>query len=88
MSKNKEERKPVKSRKRRRPMTEEKRLSASEHLEKERKARAENNTDCGRSGIHETLRNLEDNHFMNSKRVKEWIKSQKELASSERSSAR
>ena len=88
MSKNKEERKPVKRRKRRKPMTEEQKLAASERLEKARKARAKKNPDYGMSGIHETLRNLEDNHFLHPKKVKEWIKTQKELASSERASVR
>ena len=88
MSKNKEERKPVKRRKRRKPMTEEQRLAASERLEKARKERAKKNPDYGMSGIHETLRNLEDNHFLHPKKVKEWIKTQKEMASAERASVR
>ena len=88
MSKNKEERKPVKRRKRRKPMTEEQRLAASERLEKARKERAKKNPDYGMRGIHETLRNLDDNHFLHPKKVKEWIKTQKEMASAERASVR
>ena len=88
MSKNKEERKPVKRRKRRKPMTEEQKLAASERLEKARKARAKKNPDYGMSGIHESIRNLQDNYFLHPKKVKEWIKTQKELASAERASVR
>ena len=88
MNKSKEERKPVKRRKRRKPMTDEQKLAATERLEKARAARAKKNPDYGMSGIHENLRNLEDGHFLHPKKVKEWIKTQKELASSERSSVR
>ena len=36
------------------------------------------------SGIHESLRNLPEDHRAHPKKVKQWIKTQKELASSER----
>ena len=40
------------------------------------------------SGIHESLRNLPNDHPLHPNKVKEWIKSQKELASSARSDGR
>ena len=73
-----------KVRKRRKPMTEEQRRAASERLEKARAARAAKNPDYGQSGIHPTLRNLPDDHPAHPKKVRQWIKTQKELAASER----
>ena len=77
-----------KVRKRRKPMTEEQRRAASERLEKARAARAAKNPDYGQSGIHESLRNLADDHPAHPKKVRQWIKTQKELAASERKSAK
>ena len=77
-----------KVRKRRKPMTEEQRRAASARLEKAREARAAKNPDYGQSGIHPTLRNLPDDHPAHPKKVKQWIKTQKELAASERKSAK
>ena len=76
--------KKKKVRKKRKPMTDEQKAAASERLEKARQARAENNPDYGQSGIHESLRNLPDDYPIHPKRVKVWIKTQMELASSER----
>ena len=73
-----------KVRKKRKPMTEEQRRAASERLEKARAARAAKNPDYGQSGIHPTLRNLADDHPAHPKKVRQWIKTQKELAASER----
>ena len=77
-----------KVRKRRKPMTEEQRRAASERLEKAREARAAKNPDYGQSGIHPTLRNLADDHPAHPKKVRQWIKTQKELAASERKSVK
>ena len=77
-----------KVRKRRKPMTEEQRRAASERLEKARAARAAKNPDYGQSGIHPTLRDLQDDHPAHPKKVRQWIKTQKELAASERKSAK
>ena len=77
-----------KVRKRRKPMTEEQRRAASERLEKARAARAAKNPDYGQSGIHPTLRDLQDNHPAHPKKVRQWIKTQKELAASERKSVK
>ena len=73
-----------KKRKRRKPMTEEQKQAAAARLEKAREARAAKNPDYGQSGIHESLRNLADDHPAHPKKVKQWIKTQKELAGSER----
>ena len=73
-----------KIRKKRKPMTEEQKQAAAARLEKAREARAAKNPDYGQSGIHESLRNLPEDHPAHPKKVKQWIKTQKELASSER----
>ena len=73
-----------KVRKKRKPMTDEQKAAASERLEKARQVRAEKNPDYGQSGIHESLRDLPDDAPVNPKKVKQWIKTQKELASAER----
>ena len=73
-----------KIRKRRKPMTEEQKQAAAARLEKAREARAAKNPDYGQSGIHTSLRDLPDDHPAHPKKVKRWIKTQKELAASER----
>ena len=73
-----------KIRKRRKPMTEEQKQAAAARLEKAREARAAKNPDYGQSGIHESLRDLPEDHRAHPKKVKKWIKTQKELAASER----
>ena len=65
-------------------MTEEQKQAAAERLEKARAARAAKNPNYGQSGIHESLRDLPDDAPINPKKVKQWIKTQKELASMER----
>lgn len=75
-----------KVRKKRKPMSVEQKAAAAERLEKVRQARAEKNPDYGQSGIHESLRNLSDDYPISPKKVKVWIKTQKELASVERRS--
>ena len=77
-----------KKRKPRKPMTEEQRAAAAKRLEKARAKRAEKNPDYGQSGIHPTLRDLPDAHLAHPKKVKQWIKTQKELASAERAGVR
>ena len=73
-----------KVRKPRKPMTEEQKQAASARLEKAREARAAKNPDYGQSNIHESLRNLPEDHRAHPKKVRKWIKTQKELAASER----
>ena len=77
-----------KIRKTRKPMTEEQKQAAAARLEKAREARAAKNPDYGQSGIHPTLRNLPDDHPAHPKKVRQWIKTQKELAASERKSVK
>ena len=76
--------KKKKVRKKRKPMTEEQKQAAAERLEKARAARAAKNPNYGQSGVHESLRDLPDDAPINPKKVKKWIKTQKELASMER----
>ena len=73
-----------KTRKTRKPMSEEQRAAAAKRLEKAREKRAEKNPNYGQSGIHPTLQDLPDEHNAHPKKVKQWIKTQKELASAER----
>jgi len=73
-----------KVRKKRKPMTEEQRQAAAERLKRAREARAAKNPEYGKSGIHSSLHNLSDDAPINPKKVKKWIKTQKELASAER----
>ena len=73
-----------KKRKPRKPMTEEQRVAAAKRLETARAKRAEKNPDYGQSGIHPTLRDLSDDHPTHPKKIKQWIKTQKELANAER----
>ena len=77
-----------KKRKPRKPMSEEQRVSAAARLEKAREKRKANNPDYGLSGIHESIRDLSDEHPVAPKKVKRWINTQKELAAAERSSVR
>jgi|TARA_B110000196_G_C21149740_1_gene668879 hypothetical protein len=73
-----------KVRKKRKPMTEKQRQAAAERLVKVREKRVEKNPDYGLSGVHESLRNLPDEHHAHPKKVKQWIKTQKELVAEER----
>ena len=73
-----------KTRKKRKPMTAEQKVAASERLEKARAARVAKNPDYGMSSIHESLRDLPDNSPAHPNKVKVWIKTQSELASGER----
>ena len=77
-----------KKRKPRKPMSEEQRLAAAARLEKAREKRKEKNPDYGQSGIAQSLKDLPEEHPTHPKKVKEWIKTQKDLASSARSSVR
>ena len=76
--------KKKKVRKKRKPMSEEQKQAAVERLEKARAVRAAKNPNYGQSGIHESLRGIPDDTAINPKKVKLWIKTQKDLASMER----
>ena len=77
-----------KTRKKRKPMTEKQRIAASKRLEKARAIRAKKNPNYGQSGVHPTLRNLSEDHPAHPNKVKKWIKTQKELLSTERAAVR
>ena len=80
--------KAPKKRKPRKSMSEEQRVAAAARLKKAREARANKNPDYGLSSVHESIRDLPDEHPLAPKKVKQWIKTQKELAAGERSAAR
>ena len=77
-----------KVRKKRKPMTEEQRAAAAARLEKAREKRKEQYPDYGQSSLSTELRDLPDDHALHPKKIKEWIKTQKDLASSVRSEVR
>tara|TARA_Y100000310_G_scaffold26051_1_gene24883 strand:- start:383 stop:1006 length:624 start_codon:yes stop_codon:yes gene_type:complete len=77
-----------KVRKKRKPMTEEQRVAAAARLEKAREKRKEKNPDYGHGGVSTSLRDLPDDHMLHPKKIKEWIKTQKDLASSVRGEVR
>ena len=77
-----------KVRKKRKPMTEEQRVAAAARLEKAREKRKEKNPDYGQSGVASDLKDLPEDHPLHPKKIKEWIKTQKDLVSSARSSVR
>ena len=77
-----------KVRKKRKPMTEEQRAAAAARLEKAREKRKEKNPDYGQSALPLVLRDLPEEHPKHPNKVKEWIKTQKDLTSSERGNVR
>ena len=77
-----------KVRKKRKPMTEEQRVAAAARLEKAREKRKEQNPDYGQSALPSVLRDLPDDHTLHPKKVKAWIKTQKDLASTARANVR
>ena len=77
-----------KVRKKRKPMTEEQRVAAAARLEKAREKRKEKNPDYGQSALPSVLKDLSDDHMLHPKKVKVWIKTQKDLASTVRGEVR
>ena len=73
-----------KPKKKRKPMTEEQRKAAAERLAiaRSKKAPSEN------TSIHPTVLALPDAHHLSAKKVKEWIKSNREMMSSYRTQMR
>ena len=63
------ERKKVK--RRRKPMSEEQKKAAVERLAKAREARGAD----GSKSVHHSIRDLDEDHFLHWKKVKEWLKS-------------
>lgn len=80
--------KAPKVRKKRKPMTEEQRVAAASRLEKAREKRKEKNPDYGQSSLSTELRDLPDDHELHPKKVKVWIKTQKDLVKSARGAVR
>ena len=77
-----------KKRKPRKPMSEEQRVAAAARLEKAREKRKEKNPDYGQSGVATDLKDLSEDHPLHPQKVKEWIKTQKDFASSVRGEVR
>ena len=77
-----------KKRKPRKPMSDEQRVAASERLAKAREKRKEKNPDYGQSALPSVLKDLPDDHPRHPKKIKVWIKTQKDLASSARSAVK
>ena len=73
-----------KPRKKRKPMTEEQRKAAAERLAlaRAKKAPSEN------TSIHPSVLALPDDHYLSAKKVKEWIRSNREMMSSYRTQMR
>jgi|TARA_B110000285_G_scaffold223367_1_gene278792 hypothetical protein len=77
-----------KIRKKRKPMTEDQRQASAERLKKARASRAEKNPNYGKSGIHSSLHNLDEDDDFHPDKIKEWIKIQKDIVSSEKKNER
>ena len=77
-----------KKRKPRKPMSEEQRVAASERLAKAREKRAEENPDYGQAGLASSIKNLSTEHILHPDKVKDWIKTQKDLLKSEKAGIR
>ena len=73
--------KKKKIRKPRKHMTDEQRQAAAERLKKAREARAKKNPNYGKSGLHPSLHDMDEEHDLHPDKVKEWIKIQKDLIS-------
>tara|TARA_R110000823_G_scaffold28160_2_gene82045 strand:+ start:2204 stop:2767 length:564 start_codon:yes stop_codon:yes gene_type:complete len=80
--------KKKKTRKPRKPMTEEQRQAAAERLKKAREARAKKNPNYGKTGLHPSLHDLDEDYELHPDRIKEWIRVQKDLISSEKRNER
>jgi len=76
--------KAPKRKKSRKPMSDEQRAAASERLAKVREARAASDPSYGKTGIHESLWDLPKDHQLHPDKIKVWVKTQKELAKTER----
>ena len=64
--------------KKRKPMTPEQRIAAAQRLEKARAAKAP----AKNESIHQSILDKGDDYYLSAKKVKDWIKTQKELMSS------
>lgn len=71
------ETKAIKPKRKRKPLTEEQKEVLRERMEKARKARGPSKN----LSLHESIRDLPDDHPLSPKKVKGWLKEQKELLS-------
>jgi len=77
-----------KKRKKRKPMSEEQRKAAAARLAKAREKKREENPEFGMSGIHVSLRDLPEAHPLHPDKIKDWMKTQKDLLRSEKAGVR
>jgi hypothetical protein len=73
-----------KTRKKRKPMTEEQKIAASKRLAIAREKKVAADPTYGKGAIHKSLWDMPDNAQLHPDKIKLWIKTQKELASTER----
>ena len=73
-----------KIKKKRKPMSDEQKAAAVERLAKAREKKAEADPSYGKSGVHESLWDLPKDHQLHPDKIKVWIKTQGELARTER----
>jgi len=76
-----------KIRKARKPMSPEQKEAAAKRLAEARAKRQAANPPQYKN-IHHTVRDLDDDHALSMKNVKEWIKTQKEIASTQRAAVK
>ena len=77
-----------KTRKKRKPMSDEQKVAAAARLVLVREKRAELNPTYGKSNIHVSLHDLPKDHNLHPDKVKLWMKTQKELAAAERANVK
>ena len=80
--------KAPKKRKPRKAMSDEQKVAASERLAKARATKLAKNPDYGNAGVHSSVRELIPEHTLHPEKVKNWIKTQKDLAKVQRISVR
>jgi uncharacterized short protein YbdD (DUF466 family) len=73
-----------KTRKKRKPMSEEQKTAAVERLAKAREKKAAADPSYGKSNLHESLWDLAKDHQLHPDRIRVWIRTQSELAKTER----
>ena len=77
-----------KTKKKRKPMSEEQKAAAVERLAKAREKKASADPSYGKGNVHKSLWDLPIDHQLHPDKIKKWMKTQKELASSERANVK
>ena len=77
-----------KIKKKRKPMSEEQKAAAVERLAKAREKKASADPSYGKGNVHKSLWDLSIDHQLHPDKIKKWMKTQKELASSERANVK